>query len=593
MKHLVLAFCILFSTLAFGASVRYRLSTPKPQNHYYHVEMELEGFKEKVLQVKLPVWAPGSYLVREFAKNVDLVKAFDEEGNEVAVSKVNKNTWSINKGKKKKITVRYEVYAFELSVRTSFLDMTHGFVSGSGVFMYVDNYKDLPGEVEIKLYPTFKKITTPLTEKGEGVTQDGTKVFHFENYDKLVDSPIEIGNHEVFSFEASGVNHEVAMYGQGNYDVEKLKVDMAKIVTAATAVFGQNPNKKYTFIVHNVVDAQGGLEHAESCVLSVNRWSYSEGQYLGFLSLVAHEYFHLWNVKRIRPIELGPFNYDEENYTSLLWVMEGFTSYYDELILRRAGYYSEEQYLSKLFNTINYVEGSPGARVQPVAHASFDAWIKAYRPNENSRNTTMTYYTRGAMLASILDAMIIDKYIGKKCLDHFMQTLYDTYYMNKKRGFTRDEFKKELEDFIGVDLTQFFADYVDGTEIPDFNSYFSKVGVSVNYVGSPAPTVGMSLKSSGGKVIVQGIQAGSSAENAGLSVNDEILGCNGFRAEQGALESYFRTVKTGESLEILFAREDQLFSTEIIVSDYEKPVFNYSRTENKGDELYNYWLRAE
>ena len=593
LKYWFTSLLFVLSLSTFGRSISYTLSTPKPQDHYYHVEMQLDGFKEKELDVKMPVWAPGSYLVREFAKNLNLVKAFDQNGKALKVVKTNKNTWCIKKGKASKVTVKYEVYAFELSVRTSFLDMTHGFVSGSGVFMYVKGYKDMNGRVDIKMHPIFSAVTTALKPNGEEVARDGLRSFVFEDYDHLVDSPIEIGNQEIFSFEAAGAEHEVAMYGSANYDIEQLKVDMKKVIEATTDVFGQNPNKKYTFIIHNVVDAQGGLEHKESTVLSVNRWTYEGPKYIGFLSLVAHEYFHLWNVKRIRPVELGPFNYDEENYTTLLWVMEGFTSYYDELILRRAGFYSEKDYLAKLFSTINYVEGSTGTRVQPVAHASFDAWIKAYRPNENSRNTTMSYYSRGTVLASLIDAMIIEKYDGKKCLDHFLRHLYDTFYVGKDRGFSEAEFKSELEEFTGRNLDDFFAKYVHGTEIPPYNDYFSPIGVNVEYKGEPKPSVGLSLKSSEGRVIVRGIRSGSAAENAGLSVNDEIIGCNGFRAEQKSLEDYFKTVKTGEEIEIVFAREAELYSTIITVSEYEKPSFKYTPvTSEKTDKLFNYWLRT-
>ena len=594
LKFSICILIALVSYTSFGGTIKYNLSMPKPQNHYFHVEMELDGFKEKELKVKMPVWAPGSYLAREFAKNVNLVKAFDENGNEITVDKIDKNTWSIKKGKAKSIKVRYEVYSFELTVRTSFLDQTHGFVSGSGVFMYVQGHKDEAGEISVKPFKTFNKITTALKLVNEGMPADAPNTYAFNNYDHLVDCPIEIGNQVEFDFEGGGTKHHVAIFGEGNYDIELLQIDMAKIVEAATDVFGQNPNKEYTFIIHNVVNGQGGLEHTNSTVLSVNRWTYSGADYVGFLSLVAHEYFHLWNVKRIRPIELGPFDYDTENYTSLLWVMEGFTSYYDELLLLRAGYYTKEQYLAKLFNTVNYVEGSTGTRVQPVAHASFDAWIKAYRPNENSHNTTMSYYSKGTVLAALIDAMIMEGSNGEKCLDHFMQRLYDAYYVRKGRGFSESEFKTELEAFTDRDLDQFFKDYVDGTEIPNYKEVYDAFGINVEYIGKPEPSVGISLRESNGKTIVTRIRSNSSAENAGISVNDEIIGCNGFRSSKAALDSYFKTVRLGEEIEILFSRDQQLYSTDIIVSAYEQPKFKYMIEESsKTNKLYNYWLREE
>jgi len=588
-KNILSIIIVAITFFASAQDIKYNLKMPKPQNHYYHVEMELSNFSEKEINVKMPIWAPGSYLAREFAKNVNLVKAFDGNGKALTVKKTNKNTWNIQKGNTNKVVVKYEVYAFELSVRTSFLDLTHGFVSGSGVFMYVDGYKDNSGKVEVFPFEEFKVITTAMKVASDGVTSDGSTTYEFENYDHLVDCPIEIGNQEEFFFTAAGVKHKVAMYNFGNYSIEKLKVDMAKVVEGATSVFGQNPNKDYTFIIHNVVNAQGGLEHRNSTVLSVNRWTYEGPKYIGFLKLVAHEYFHLWNVKRIRPVELGPFNYDEENYTSLLWVMEGFTSYYEKLILLRAGFYTEKQFIDKMWSSLNYVEGSVGARVQPVAHASFDAWIKAYRHNENSRNTTMTYYSRGSVIAMMLDAKIIKHCKGKESLDGFMQKIYKKYYEQKGRGFSESEFKKEIASFAGQNLDDFFAKYIDGTEIPNYNKEFTSLGLKVEYTGEAKPSIGLSIAESGGKVIIKGIRSNSSAEDAGLSVNDEIIGINGFRADKKSLDDYFKTVNKDDELNVLISRDNQLYSVDLFVTEYERPSFKYSLSDDK--QYYDFWLR--
>lgn len=591
-KFIISAFSILLSYVSFGQSINYRLKMEKPQNHYFQVEMELTDFKENEVTVKMPVWAPGSYLVREFSKNVDLVKAKDEKGQVLAVNKKTKNAWVISKGAAKKVIVSYEVFAFELSVRTSFLDLTHGFVSGSGVFMYVDGHQELAGQLTVVPFKDFAKVSTALPKSAESVAADGVQSFVFKNYDQLVDCPIEIGNQEVFTFKAAGVLHTVAIYGAGNYNVDRLKADMAKIVETATGVVGENPNKEYTFIIHNVVDGQGGLEHCNSCTLSVNRWTYSDAEYLGFLSLVAHEYFHLWNVKRIRPIELGPFNYDEENYTSLLWVMEGFTTYYDELLLVRAGYTDDTDYLQKLQGTVNYVEGSVGARVQPVAHASFDAWIKAYRPNENSSNTTMTYYSRGQMLAALIDVMIVSKYDGKKCLDHFLQQLYNKYYKKLNRGFSEQEFKTELEELLGENLDGFFAKYVNGTDIAPLSETFAKVGVQVTEIGLPRASFGAGLRQDGGKTIVRSIRAGSAAELAGLSVNDELIGCNGYRVDQTDFEQFVNGVENGAQFKILVSRDDILYELSVKMTMYDRPQYQFKVVEDDAKaKLRKYWLR--
>ena len=589
----ILLFAISLLTFQLSAqTISYQLRMPKPQNHYFEVEMTLSDFKEKELNLKFPVWAPGSYLVREFSKNLNLVKAYDENGEEIQVVKKTKNTWTVKANGDKKIKVKYEVYSFELSVRTSFLDLTHGFVSGSGVFMYVDGYKDKSGLLEIVKHPTFSTITTALPKAKMSIAKDGSETFEFSNYDQLVDCPIEIGNQVVFDFTAAGVKHTVAMYGEGNFDVPTLKKDMAKVVQAATDVFGVNPNKEYVFIIHNVVDGQGGLEHTNSTTLSVNRWTYQGAEYTGFLSLVAHEYFHLWNVKRVRPIELGPFDYDQENYTSLLWVMEGFTSYYEKLILVRAGFMSKEDFLNKLQGSINYVEGSVGTRVQPVAHASFDAWIKAYRPTENSANTSMTYYSRGSVIASIIDILIIDNSKGKQCLDHFFQHLYKKYFIEMNRGFSETEFKAELEKFVGKNLDEFYKKYIDGTEILPYAEVFDKVGISIIDNTSFKPSFGATVREEGGKVMVKNVRAGSSAEEAGISVGDEIVGCNSYRVDQAMLEGMMSGLGTAETADLLIAREEKLFSVKVRMTNFRKPNFQLVKQSNdKSTANFMYWLR--
>ena len=592
MKLIIVLLFTVTSFLSWSIEIAYSVHMSKPQNHYFEVEMSISQINQKSLIVKLPVWAPGSYLVREFSKNINLVRAFNEQGKELEIIKTAKNAWQINTTGIKSLKVRYEVYSFELSVRTSFLDLTHGYISGPGIFMYVDNFKDTKGILKIFPFEKFKKINTALPIAPLELQGDAYQAFEFENYDQLVDCPIEIGNQVVFEFNAAGVKHTVAMYGEANYNIPLLKVDMAKIIESETAVFGFNPNKNYLFIIHNVPGGDGGLEHVNSTTLSVNRWTYAGADYLDFLNLVAHEYFHLWNVKRIRPIELGPFDYDNEVYTSLLWVMEGFTSYYDELIMLRSGYYSQAEFLTKLQSLMNYAEGSVGSRVQPVAHASFDAWIKSYRPNENSSNTSMSYYSRGCVLAAVFDAMIIEKYKGEKCLDHFMQHLYKTYYEGKNRGFTEAEFKSELAVFTGHDMDDFFKRHINGTEIIPFNDYFFKIGVQVTQNALTKPSFGATVQNIGGKVIIKNIRAASAAEDAGLSVNDEVIACNGYRVDQAMFDAMMNGLALNDEAEVLLSRDEILFSTRVKITNYTRPQFLMAPTNNSSESLkFNYWLR--
>jgi len=571
-----------------ASKLTYHLSMPQPNSHYFAVKIDVQENTAAAQEFKLPVWTPGSYLVREFSKNLNQVRAIDAQGKELTVKKKAKNAWEVQCNGAASYTVFYEVYAFELSVRTPYLDNTHGFVAGAGVFMYTEETRNQLGVLKIYPHASFKKVSTALAP-ADFKSEPGCQSFVFKDYDQLVDSPIEIGNQQEFSFMAAGVRHRVAMYGEANYNIAELQRDMAKVVESATAVFGSNPNQDYLFIVHNVTDGQGGLEHLNSCVLSVSRWTYTGSNYLGFINLVAHEYFHLWNVKRIRPIELGPFNYDQECYTSLLWVMEGITSYYDELLLLRAGFYTKADFLNKLQSQINYVEGSPGSRVQPVAHASFDAWIKAYRPNENSSNTTMTYYSRGAVIGAVLDAYLIQRSKGKQSLDGFMQLLYQKYALDLKRGFSETEFEQELSNYCGEDTHAFFTQYVNGTAIIPYQKYFEPMGLKVTDQTSTLTNFGAALEP--GEVLkVRTVRSGSAAEDAGISVGDEILACDGFRMDKAGLENKYNNLQPGVSMELLLARDGKLFSTKCVMKTYAKPQFSL-QIKDLNAPLLTYWLR--
>jgi len=589
MKSSYLLLLLFWLPFAMQASkLTYHLSMPQPNSHYFAVKIDVQENTAAAQEFKLPVWTPGSYLVREFSKNLNQVRAIDAQGKELTVKKKAKNAWEVQCNGAASYTVFYEVYAFELSVRTPYLDNTHGFVAGAGVFMYTEETRNQLGVLKIYPHASFKKVSTALAP-ADFKSEPGCQSFVFKDYDQLVDSPIEIGNQQEFSFMAAGVRHRVAMYGEANYNIAELQRDMAKVVESATAVFGSNPNQDYLYIVQNVTDGQGGLEHLNSCVLSVSRWTYTGSNYLGFINLVAHEYFHLWNVKRIRPIELGPFNYDQECYTSLLWVMEGITSYYDELLLLRAGFYTKADFLNKLQSQINYVEGSPGSRVQPVAHASFDAWIKAYRPNENSSNTTMTYYSRGAVIGAVLDAYLIQRSKGKQSLDGFMQLLYQKYALDLKRGFSETEFEQELSNYCGEDTHAFFTQYVNGTAIIPYQKYFEPMGLKVTDQTSTLTNFGAALEP--GEVLkVRTVRSGSAAEDAGISVGDEILACDGFRMDKAGLENKYNNLQPGVSMELLLARDGKLFSTKCVMKTYAKPQFSL-QIKDLNAPLLTYWLR--
>jgi len=575
MKKTLLSLFILCCFYLKGAEVNYEVAMNQPHTHYYEVKMNVSDYQKAYFDIQMPVWSPGSYLVREFAKSVENVTAtFNKKL--LKVEKINKNTWRIYSENAKNVSISYKVYAFELSVRTSFLDASHGYYNGTSMFMFIDELKNNPIQVKINPYKGWSKISTSMPRV------EGTKnTFEVPNYDILVDSPVEIGNQETFDFTSAGVVHHVAMYGKGNYDVEKLKVDMAKVTQAATDVFGVNPNKEYTFIIHNLTRGSGGLEHLSSTTLEVNRWTYSEDSYKGFLSLVAHEYFHLWNVKRVRPKALGPFDYNNENYTHLLWVMEGFTTYYSNMILYRAGYYNKEQLIKRLNGSINSIENQPGTRVQPVAMSSFDAWIKAYRPNENSYNTTISYYTKGSVIANMLDLMIANSTKGKKNLDNVMQYLFNEYYKKEGRGFTSSEMQKAIEHVSGLKMNEFFEKYINGTQVFDYKTIFNYAGFSLETLVNKDASLGVSMN--GNKI--RTVYRNTSAYDGGLNVNDEIIAINGFRVN-GNVSDFIDGKKVGDKIDVLISRDNIIQTISFSLKEKGTKQYFIFKEDDKENSVY-------
>jgi len=520
---------LLTITMAAQAQVKigFEISFKEPQAHYAEVEMNIAGIAAKnYVDVKMPVWTPGSYLVREFAKSVEGFGA-TVAGKSVKTEKVSKNTWRVYTAKAAAVKINYRVYAFEVSVRTSFIDESHAFLSSTSIFMYPDGMLNTPSTVKIIPYRGWNKVSTGLAPvAGKAFTYTAS------DFDILFDSPIEVGTQDVFEFMAAGVKHEVAMYGGGNYDKEKLKVDMAKIVAQATAVYGENPNQHYTFIVHNRAQSGGGLEHLNSTVLGASRTAYTDtAGYNRFLGLVAHEYNHLWNVKRLRPIALGPFDYENENYTTNLWIAEGFTSYYQNKYMYRAGFINQADFISANTSSIGTVMNTPGSKINSAAASSFDAWINpAYRPSENSKNTFISYYTKGGVVGLLMDLEIANATKGAKSLDDVMKAMY-WQCKTLKRGYTDAEFKAMVEKISGINFTSFWDKYVTGTVDVEYAKYFGYAGIQVTAENATPnkPSTGAGLTINEG-LMVATVTRNSAAWEEGLNVNDEIISIDGVGA---------------------------------------------------------------
>jgi predicted metalloprotease with PDZ domain len=531
LSHLTALFSLILlvmnnstSQAADNIQISYTVIFPQAQAHYAEIEMSISGLKQNSLDLKMPVWTPGSYLIREFSKNVESFSA-ESDGKPLDAKKIRKNIWQIQTANASAVKIKYKLYAFELSVRTSLIDASHAFLSTSGVFMYPDGMLHHPSTIHIIPYKGWTTVSTSLD-----MVKNDPFTLYSPDYDILFDSPIEVGTQDVFGFDVAGVKYEVAMCGGGNYDKEKLKKDIPKIIEQEAAIFGENPNKRYVFIVHNTSKGGGGLEHLSSTVLGMSRDNYAtEAGYRGFLSLVAHEHFHLWNVKRLRPIALGPFDYDNENYTTDLWIAEGFTAYYQDIIIRRTNIYPTETYLTTLAADINYVENQQGNKIQTLSDASYDAWVKYYRPNENSLNTNISYYNKGSIIALMLDLEIINDTQGKYCLDDVMKYMYDTYYKTHKRGYTDLEFKAALEKFSGKNLDEFYKKYINGLDDIDYGKYLNYAGYQLKdeLAGNNDPSLGVITASANNKITVANVIRNTAAWVDGINVGDELTAIDG------------------------------------------------------------------
>jgi len=573
-------------------TLEYSVSMEKPFTHYFEVEISLDNLIGDQVDFKLPVWTPGSYLIREYAKNVQQFRAFDAHADrELPFQKTDKNTWRVKIKGLEAVTVKYKVYANEGSVRMSYLNDSHAFIMANTLLMYVDELRHQSAILNLNIPDRWQHVSTSLSE-----VPTKAHSYYIPDYDILVDSPIEIGNHEVIEFEAAGVPHEIAMYGKASYDKERLVRDISSIVEECTSIFDDNPNEKYVFIVHNSSRRGGGLEHLSSTVLGVQRDAYSrESSYNGFLSLVAHEYFHLWLVKRIKPVELERLNYEEEMYTDLLWVMEGLTSYFEEKVMLRCGFYDRNMFLNSLVKNMAYHKNLPGSNIQSVAEASFDAWIKYYRRNENSSNTQVSYYSKGMLLGALLDLEIINGSEGSQSLDDVLSHLYYQYYKKKGKGIRSEDFQKAAEEAGNVDLDVFFNNYVFGTSPLDNERYLDYAGINLVEINAEtnSKTIGLDIKQEQGKILIKSLMTGSAAYEGGLNVNDELLAINEFRVSEHNIGRVINQYDEGDQITILFSRDGLIDEREIEIRSDTSVAYTYEIMKNQSKLqklVFNTWL---
>ena len=595
-------------------AIRYTIAPKDLAAHLYAVTVTVDVPDPQGQVLSLPAWIPGSYMIREFARHIVRIDA-ESAGRKIALTKQDKHSWQAAPCDTP-LTVSYDVYAWDLSVRAAHLDQTHGFFNGTSVFLRVAGQDDLPCEVDLRnsddpACATWRVATALPRLKAK---RNGFGTYLAANYDELIDHPVETGDFALATFEAHGVPHDIVITGRvPNLDMARLCADLKKICEAQIALFEPKskhaPMERYVFMTLAVGDGYGGLEHRASTALICNRADLpAKGQaaltdgYRMFLGLCSHEYFHTWNVKRIKPAAFAPYQLDAETYTSLLWLFEGFTSYYDDLMLLRAGLIDEAAYFSMLAKTVNGVLRGSGRSKQSVAESSFDAWVKYYRQDENAPNAIVSYYTKGSLVALAFDLTIRAETAGKKSLDDVMRALWvrygrDFYTSDGGRGVTEGEVEALFQEVSGVKMKRLFERWVRGTEDLPLAKLLAPFAVTLTDDRKEAKAaLGVRAVRDGADCRLANVYEGGSAHRAGLSANDLLIAVDGLRVTAAGgstnLDVLMARYRLGDTVELHAFRRDELmrFVTKLTPDVAAKTVLTAESKPAAALKLRSGWL---
>jgi predicted metalloprotease with PDZ domain len=592
-------------------AIRYRIQAISPQAHLFAVDCIIPNPSAEGEVLALPAWIPGSYLIRDFARHIVSLsaQADDQELPAAAIDKFCKDQWRIKApADSASLSVRCEVYAWDLSVRGAHLDTTHGFFNGTSVFLRVVGREAMPCLVDIEApegaaYREWR-VATSLPPA------PNTKPLHFgryqaASYDELIDHPVEMGSFDLVEFKARGVDHRFALTGRHHADLPRLAADLKRICAWQLEFWGgPPPMRSYTFLTTAVGDGYGGLEHRASTALLCRREDLPRPgdtavnePYRNFLGLASHEYFHTWLVKRIKPAEFVELDLQRENPTELLWLFEGFTSYYDDLSLLRCGLIDLEAYLVCLCKTIANVYGVPGRFRQSVAAASRDAWIKFYKPDENTVNSTISYYAKGALVALALDLSLREASRGKHSLDDLMRRLWREHSLSGD-GVREADVRRMADDLAGTSLSKFFDKALHGTEDLPLGKLLSRHGIELSFSGGGGPSLGVKLAADSPphEAKIATVFAGGAAEQAGLAGNDVIVAIGGLRANARNLDALLSPYAVDDEVEVHAFRRDELLRPIVRLAAATPTTCNLAlakKTSAAARKLREAWLRQD
>lgn len=595
--------------------IRYTITADNPKAHLLNITLDIESPSQPVQHLRLPNWIPGSYLIRDFAKNILNLRAVNQQGAPIKIDTIDKSNWRFTCTES--VTVNYQVYAWDLSVRSAHFDETHAFFNGTSTFLEVVNQSKQPCEVTILNTDIDKqnnwKVATGMPS--ESVDENGFGTYRAESYPALIDYPVEISDFEVIEFEANEIPHKMVLTGVFQLDKDRLKNDLIKICETELNLFGAPaPIDNYLFQVMVTGNDYGGLEHRNSTALICGRndlpypgmQDASEG-YLKFLELCSHEYFHTWNVKRIQPKVFQNADLQNPVYTNQLWWFEGITSYYDSLILLRAGLIDKPTYLSILAKQMTRVYRMPGRFEQSVAESSWLTWTKFYQQNENAPNAIISYYTKGSLIALGLDLIIRQQTNSEKSLDDVLLHLWQ-HYGSTGKGLNDGEIEAICSQVSGVDFTHFFEQYLFGTHDLPFTELFKPFGIhfdlteatSLNDLGgmprasqSLATTIGANLSTLNNGLKLTHVWNNQPAWAAGLASGDIIIALNTLQVTNSSqVEQILKRALPGERVTCHYFRRDELRETELVLQAPPKDRVSLSVAQSTELDLVTKWIEV-
>ena len=578
-------------------SLRYRIRAHHPEAHLFEVELEVRDPDSEGQVFSLPAWIPGSYMIREFARNIVSIEA-RSSARAVALEKLDKHTWRAGRCGTA-LRLRYVVYAHDLSVRGAHLDTSHGFFNGTSVFLRVHGQDSLACLVEIERPAGARyrnwRVATAMPRAGAPL--HGFGAYQAHDYDELIDHPVEMGEFSLTAFRARGAIHEIAITGRHECDLARLARDVKRVTERQIDLFGgKPPMQRYVFLVTALGEGYGGLEHRASTALLCSRYDLpragiesQDDRYLTFLGLASHEYFHTWNVKRIKPAAFSPYDLSRESYTRLLWAFEGITSYYDDLTLVRSALMTPEQYLRTLARTLTAVYRGSGRRKQTVAESSFDAWIKYYRQDENAPNAIVSYYAKGSLIALALDLTIRKATRGRRSLDHVMRALWKEHGTTG-RGVGEKEIEALAQRVSGVNLERFFDRMLRSTEDFDWAPLLRAFGIRMRIDaaqsstdrgggstaaarGTARVTLGARLDTAAGEVKIAQVFDDAPAQAAGLSAGDIVIAIDAVRITAGNWDELLQRRRPGDRIRVTAFRRDELIERTVRLAAAPKDTF--------------------